>query len=205
VSSKGERTRQKILDVALRQFRAQGPARVRMEDVARAAGISRQALYLHFDSRTQLMVALIDGLSEAVDGAALFRKAEKKTDPCERMEEGLKASTRLIARIHDVALALDVARHADEAAAAAWEARGKMRRKGIRRSMAMAAKAGRLRKGWTVDQATDALSAITAPRVYGDLVLECGWSQGRLEKLMTELARVFIEPRSGKRGRDGGR
>ncbi len=201
MSSKGERTRQTILDVALRQLHARGPARVRMEDVARAAGISRQALYLHFDSRTRLMVALIDRLSEAADGAALFRKAEQMVDPGERLEEGLKASTRLIARIHDVALALDVARHSDDGAAAAWDARSKMRRKGIRRSMALAAKTGRLRAGWTVDQATDALWALAAPRLHADLVIECGWSQSRLEKLMTELARVFIEPRTSSAGK----
>jgi AcrR family transcriptional regulator len=181
MSSKGARTRRTILDVALRQLRAHGPARVRMEDVARAAGISRQALYLHFDSRTQLMVALIEYLSEAVDGAALFRPAEQATDVGVRMEEALKASTRLIARIHDVALALDVARHTDDAA-------------GIRRTMTLAARAGRLREGWTVGQATDALWSFAAPRLYGDLVLERGWSQRRLEKLMVELAHVFIVP-----------
>jgi|HubBroStandDraft_6_1064221.scaffolds.fasta_scaffold156260_2 AcrR family transcriptional regulator len=196
MSSKGERTRRKILDVALRQLRSQGPARVRMEDVARAAGISRQALYLHFASRTQLMVALIEHLSEVADGAALFRRAEEKADVGERMEEGLKASTRLIARIHDVALALDVARHSDDSAAAAWDARGKLRRDGIRRTIALAARAGRLRKGWTVDQVADALWSLAAPRLYGDLVLERGWSRARLERLMVALARTFIEPRA---------
>ncbi len=185
-----------MLDVALRQLRTHGPARVRMEDVADAAGISRQALYLHFESRTQLMVALIEHLSEAADGAALFRTAEEATDVRQRMEEGLKASTRLIARIHEVALALDVARHTDDAAAAAWEARGKLRRSGIRRSIALAARAGRLRKGWTVDEVTDALWSFTAPRLYGDLVLERGWSQDRLEKLMIALASTFIAPRA---------
>ena len=131
-----------------------------MEDVARAAGISRQALYLHFDSRTQLMLALIEHLSEAVDSAALFRPAEEATDVGRRIEEGLKASTRLIARIHDVALALDVARHTDEAAAAAWEGAGKIRRKRHHpphRSAPRRRRAGRLREGWTVDRATDAL------------------------------------------------
>jgi AcrR family transcriptional regulator len=201
MSSKGARTRRTILDVALRQLRAHGPARVRMEDVARAAGISRQALYLHFDSRTQLMVALIEYLSEAVDGAALFRPAEQATDVGERMEEALKASARLIARIHDVALALDVARHTDDAAAAAWEARGKLRHDGIRRTMTLAARAGRLREGWTVGQATDALWSFAAPRLYGDLVLERGWSQGRLEKLMVELAHVFVVPVRPRVGR----
>jgi hypothetical protein len=120
-------------------------------------------------------------------------------------DQALKASTRLIARIHDVALALDVARHTDDAAAAAWEARGKLRRSGIRRSIALAARAGRLREGWTVDQVTDALWSLAAPRLYGDLVLECGWSQGRLEKLMVVLAQTFVTPRASRAKKTGAR
>ena len=50
-------TRTRILAATLQlmeQRRGQG---VRMSDIAGAAGVSRQAVYLHFGSRTELMVA----------------------------------------------------------------------------------------------------------------------------------------------------
>ncbi|MCA9734998.1 helix-turn-helix transcriptional regulator, partial [candidate division KSB1 bacterium] len=57
MSSKNKDTRTRILEVTwhlMEQQRGQG---VRLADVAAAAGVSRQAVYLHFGSRTELMIA----------------------------------------------------------------------------------------------------------------------------------------------------
>ena len=45
----------RILDAALALLREGGP--VRMSDIAKAAGVSRQAVYLHFPTRAQLLIA----------------------------------------------------------------------------------------------------------------------------------------------------
>jgi AcrR family transcriptional regulator len=52
--------RRRILDAARECFSRFGVARTRIEDVTRAAGISRPLLYLHFDGRSGLIEALID-------------------------------------------------------------------------------------------------------------------------------------------------
>ncbi len=49
-------TRERILEATAELLSTRSPADVRMADVAAAAGVSRQALYLHFRNRTDLLV-----------------------------------------------------------------------------------------------------------------------------------------------------
>ena len=53
-SRKNESTRTRILEAALDILRRDGPSKASMEDIARRAGLSRQALYLHFSSKDEL-------------------------------------------------------------------------------------------------------------------------------------------------------
>lgn len=49
-----------ILDAALTEFTDQGFEAARMEDIAKAAGISKAAIYLYFPSKSALLEALIE-------------------------------------------------------------------------------------------------------------------------------------------------
>src|ERR1700754_3676110 len=49
-----------ILDAALEEFTARGFEAARMEDIAKAAGISKAAIYLYFPSKMALLEALIE-------------------------------------------------------------------------------------------------------------------------------------------------
>ncbi len=49
-----ERSRERILDVAAKQFRAQGGEAVRVSDVMRAAGLTHGGFYKHFADKDQL-------------------------------------------------------------------------------------------------------------------------------------------------------
>src|SRR5919107_868965 len=57
MSSGDPRTRTRILEATWRLMEERSGQGVRMRDVAEAAGISRQAVYDHFGSRAELMVA----------------------------------------------------------------------------------------------------------------------------------------------------
>lgn len=48
-----------ILDAALQVFGAQGFSGARLEDIARAAGVSKGTLYLYFDSKEEMFRAMI--------------------------------------------------------------------------------------------------------------------------------------------------
>ena len=57
MSSKNLDTREKILIATARLLEEQGGKGARMADIAKETGISRQALYLHFKSRTDVLIA----------------------------------------------------------------------------------------------------------------------------------------------------
>lgn len=79
------RRRRQLIDVALETFARSGFAATTMEDIARAAGVTKPLLYQHFASKRALYLELIDDVTarlvEAISSAAtgetvLRRKVE---------------------------------------------------------------------------------------------------------------------------------
>lgn len=70
-----ERTRETILDAAESTFLAQGVSRTTLAHIAQAAGVTRGAIYWHFEDKAALFDALLERvrlpLDEIVDDAAL--------------------------------------------------------------------------------------------------------------------------------------
>ena len=64
MSSEMNPTRERILDSTLQLLESGGGSKVRMSDIARQAGVSRQAVYLHYPSRAELLVAATRHLDE---------------------------------------------------------------------------------------------------------------------------------------------
>jgi AcrR family transcriptional regulator len=56
----GERTRQRILDAAYKQFRKRGYARVSMDEIAAATAVTKRTLYYHFESKDALLATVLD-------------------------------------------------------------------------------------------------------------------------------------------------
>src|ERR1700738_127512 len=73
------RARIRILDAAMLVFRRQGFRRSSIEQAAEAAGLTRQALYHHFESKEALFRAAIERLHESALAAeiAAANAAEK--------------------------------------------------------------------------------------------------------------------------------
>lgn len=57
---RGPHTRQQILDASLRLFSERGFARTTVRDIARQAGITDAAIYYHFESKRDLLEALVE-------------------------------------------------------------------------------------------------------------------------------------------------
>jgi AcrR family transcriptional regulator len=62
-------SRDRVLEPVLRLIRKRGDAKVTMAQIAKAARLSRQAVYLHFADRADLMVAL----ARHVNGNSAYR------------------------------------------------------------------------------------------------------------------------------------
>jgi AcrR family transcriptional regulator len=196
VSRKGERTRHTVLTAAAELLRAHGPGRVTMADVAGRSGLTRQALYLHFPTRTRLMLALIDHIGQQAGKLELFGPLERKPRARAELDDALRALARYAARIHPVASALDLARHTDPDAEAAWESRMKLRRRRLQRLVERIAAEGALRPGWSVRRVTDALWTLSSPRGYADYVVERGASLTDYERYLLTAASGFFSRRA---------
>jgi AcrR family transcriptional regulator len=79
-------TRERILQIAARQFRAQGYAGVSLRSIAGEAGIKAGSLYYHFDSREDLVIALLDrGITVVLEAVQDAVEALPKDAPVEQM------------------------------------------------------------------------------------------------------------------------
>ena len=62
-------TRQTLLDAALELFSRQGYQATRLEDIAKAAGVTRGAIYHHFGGKAELYKSLMEAASAQESGA----------------------------------------------------------------------------------------------------------------------------------------
>jgi AcrR family transcriptional regulator len=192
VSRRGDKTRDAILDAAADLLERHGPARVTMADVAKRAGLTRQALYLHYPNRTTLLLSVIDHLGRE-RGVESFRVAPEAVTAREALRFAISTWTRYFGKVHQVALALDLARHTDEAASAAWEDRAAQRRRGIKRLVGRLAAEGELADGWTIAAASEAIAALCSPRTYTELVIERGLSANAYERFLLTAVSGFLK------------
>lgn len=194
MSRKGDRTRERALQAAHALLAEHGYHGVSMGAVADGAGITRQALYLHFPSKAELLVALARHVDDTLGIDARVAAAREAKTPEALLDAGVEVYVAMEPRIHALAQALDDARGQDEAAAAAWEDRMAFRRGNVRGSVEALDAAGRLAPGWSVDEAADLLMALLSPHTYRTLVLERGWSVERLADRLRAAVRVVLAP-----------
>jgi AcrR family transcriptional regulator len=166
---------------------------VRMSDIARASGISRQAVYLHFASRTELLVAATRYLDEKLDVDKRLAPSRAATSGRERLSLYIECWGNYIPDIYGVGKALLLARDSDEAAAAAWDDRMAAMRDGCRAAIDALHADGHLAPGWSRPRATDALWALLLVPNWEALVIDCGWTTKQYVRWIKNLAeRTFV-------------
>lgn len=171
---------------AARALIARDGAGVSMGEVAREAGVSRQAVYLHFGSRAGLFVALVRAMDEEAEIRPALERAMAAEDPAEALRRFVREWVRFASAIRPVASMLLAARAADPAAAAAWEDRASELRAGFRAVTVRLAEAGRLRDGLTASSAADLAWALSSVPVLAQLEIERGWRTERVERELAE-------------------
>jgi AcrR family transcriptional regulator len=158
-----------------------------MSDVARHAGVSRQAVYLHFADRTELLVEV----SRQADAQARTPERQRRVDEAPSAREAVLAAIAVQAEIkpqlRGIATALDILRRTDEAAHAAWQEREHARLARCRDLVRRLKAEADLAPGYSVEAGAQLLWAVTSQRVWDDLVVDQGWSKARYRALMTRL------------------
>ena len=192
MSSTSAPTAEKILDAALALLEARPAGPVRMSDIAKAAGISRQAVYLHHPTRGQLLVAAARRLDVVKDVDARLRASRTAQTGRARLAAYIAAWAAYIPEIHGVARALMAMQDSDPDAAAAWADRMDAFHQGCAAAVDMLAAEGALAEGRTAAEAADLLFALLSVRNWEILTRDRGWPQARYAEEMARAAEAML-------------
>lgn len=189
-------TRERVLQLAWTRIAEQGEAALSLVDLAKAAGVSRQTLYLLFGSRAGLLLALVaqhDALSGI--GPRLARLRQGGT-PREMFAPYLRAWFDYLAEVYPVARALIAATSAgDSDAHSAWQSRMALLRAGYGQMCGALQASGALRAGWTPAAAADWLYTQTHVDTWQHLVVEAGWPPAEAAaRLVATLSETLLTP-----------
>jgi len=189
MSSSNLETRNRILAASLELLEASQGKGVRMSDIAKRAGVSRQALYLHFKTRADLLIGTtyyLDDIKGTADRLAPSRSAQSGI---RRLDAFIEAWGGYIPEIYGIAKALIAMSDTDDAAAAAWGQRMQDMREGCAAAIAALHADKMLSPDYSPEQATDILWVLLSVHNWEQLTTVCGWSQSDYIALLKLTAR----------------
>ena len=184
-------TRRRILDAA-RATLERGPGgALRVDEVARAAGVSRSTVYVLYGSRAGLFDALARHLRLEAGFDELIREF-RRPDALEAMRGSQRAAVRMYAKMPELARAMFTMAAVDPDAVAAVRAIEDGRRPGQAEIARRLAEQGYLRNGVSVDEATDILTVITSFQAFDELFNGGGLPAGVVADRLVAMAERSI-------------
>lgn len=187
-------TRRKILTAAWALLEAEEPGKVRLGDIAKQAGISRQALYLHFANRAELLVETARFIDLEKDVDQRLEASRKAASGRERLRAYCAAWAGYLPEIQGVGRAFMAMQHSDEDARIAWADRMSALREGCVAAVDALASDGHLRKDLPPQQASDMLWTLMSLPNWLQLTQQCGWTQSRYEDwLLVSAERLLLQ------------
>jgi len=188
------KTRQRILDTCGELLIERG-AELRLQEVAKRAGVSRQALYLHFGDREGLILALVRRMDETLELSERLAHVYSARSGRELLERAMRLTTEFWRQVAPVASVL-VGTQQDDALREAWRDRMTFRRGTFRRMAEQLERLGELASSWDIDEAADLLYAVTHFDSWRELTGELGWSDDHYVHAMSELlGRALLDER----------
>lgn len=176
VSTKKEQTRLRLLSAARKLLVERGFHGVSLEDIAEAAGVSRQAVYKsHFGSKAELLLELVRHIHVAENLDELTKPVFEAPSSLKMLEATIVAIVKIEARVHDLALVLSMAAITDAGASVAWHDRLQIKRGVLQNALERVDADGRFSSEWTISEAVDVLAALVSVDTYHALVVEQGW------------------------------
>ena len=187
-------TRARILDTAWGLVRDRGVGAVTVADIAAATGVSRQLLYVYFENRAGLLVAM--ARRHDVRSGFAGRAAEAGSlPPVEALERLLRLWFAYLPEILPVARALEAAAINGDEGGVAWRDRMGDLRELFAAAVARVDGGGRLAEGWTVPAATDWVWARAQPSTFQHLVGDRAWPPGDYtERVMRSVLSEVVRP-----------
>ena len=186
-------TRTKILTETWKLMEDQRGQNVHMSDIAKAVGISRQAVYLHFPSRTDLIVATVQYVDEVKGLNERIAQLQTITSAVELLDTTIDVWGNYIPEIYGLCKVMLKARDTDEAMAAGWENSMACLRDACEVIVAALTGEGLLAAGWQSDKAVDMLWALLSVNNWEQLTVECSWPQSEYIAWMKTVSKqIFV-------------
>jgi AcrR family transcriptional regulator len=189
VSRTARDTRTRILEATRRLLEERGFYAVGLEQVAKAAGVSRQAVYLKFGSKAGLLVALVHHIGETSELSRLLEWVMASPDALTALDRMAETVATYDSKILRIAMTFFDARRSDPEFEAAWRDRMQSRHSTMRRIADWLARDGVLARGWTVAEAADALWATASLPVADLLLTSRRWSKRRYARYLKMMMR----------------
>jgi TetR/AcrR family acrAB operon transcriptional repressor len=104
-------TRGRILDAAERVFSEHGVSRTSLEDVARAAGVTRGAIYWHFKDKGDLFTAMVSRITLPMEAMVARSSDESVDDPIGSLKKCAVSALMRTATDPQVQRVFDVVTH----------------------------------------------------------------------------------------------
>lgn len=189
-------TRTRILLATWHLMEKQNGKNVHMSSIAKATGISRQAIYLHFASRTDLMIATMEYVDEVKGLNERMAQLESTPTAIHLLESTIEIWGNHIPEIYGLAKALLSTRDTDEATAAAWNNCMACLRDACRMTIESLEAEGSLAPEWDKLDAIEVLYMMLSIQNWEQLTIECGWSTSKYVahmQLLTKQAFVCNE------------
>jgi AcrR family transcriptional regulator len=187
-STRAADTRVAILDAARTLFEANGYHAVGLEAVAAHAGVSRQAIYLHFDSKSSLLQALHERINER-DVAPAMDNVWTAPDASRGLDAFVRASATAAANMIGIFMALDAARRVDSDVEASWTPGKERRYADCTRMADWLERDGLLGTNISRRHAADVIFGLAGVVSFQTLVEDRGWSSSRWVRWITETLR----------------
>lgn len=193
MSSGRPETRRAILDAARGLFEAQGYYGAGLEAVGKQAKVSRQAVYLHFASKADLLTALHLQIYET-DVVPALERHPIWTAPTSReaLDNAIAADAEIASTVWRFHEALVVARRHHPEVEETLRPREAERYDEVVKLARWLKKDGHLPAGLRVGTFADTYWALTSIGTFTSLVIERGWSLERFARWVGDTLRAQL-------------
>jgi AcrR family transcriptional regulator len=189
-----EKTRTAILDATWSLVGERKRLDISQTEIAAAAGVSRQTVYLAFGNRAGLLTAMARNKDLQSDHVGRLGKiSHAGTVTRDDFQRYIEIWLDYLPLIYPIGILLDAAALADPEAAAAWDDRMKgALLAGLKRICRHLAKRGELVSGLKPDRAAELVWSLIHPAAWRHLVVECGWSPQDFRRSRLAIIRATV-------------
>jgi AcrR family transcriptional regulator len=195
VSSGGRpQTRAQILEAARAMFEEHGYHGAGLEAVARKAGVSRQAIYLHFPSKAELLAALHMQIF-AIDVVPAIERhpITDSTSALDALDATIAVDTEVVSTVWRISEVLAVARRQHPEVEQTLKPRDDERYGELLNLGHRLEKEGELPPTIGVALFADMLWGLMNTGTYRNLVIERGWSLDEYRQWVRDTIRLHLE------------